>query len=492
MAPWIKYRSEQGYSVDVIVEPFGTGTVTPQRIKERIAEVHRRTPLCALLLVGRSVPAPLLPCRIIGQFGTEQELASDDWYTDLDGDGLPNFPVGRFSVELDKQLDTVIGKTIQYESLPAETWCKRIQLVAGVGNFSPMLDGVIESSARYIFSEAFTPSYDISLLHADWQSSFCPFPSDFQAELRRTFDAGSLFWVYLGHGKHRDIEPLYLPQGYYVPLTLLEPSKPQGLPPTIALLFCCYGGCLDNDTPSIAEELVLTQNAVAAVSPSRTAMPYGMSVLAVEMLQTFVRYQNAGKPLTLGQLLHESKYRTLNPVRNAAAADGKRKNRPVRETVESLAKMFDPNPQYLREQLEEHTAMFHLFGDPLLRLPIPQRLEWQCAKQIRSGQWLHISGRTANDCNGVDLELTLPLYRISLRSAERQDFHNDTQSQQRYNEEYVKANRLVLQRYHLPCKDGVFDADIALPGGLSGEYILRGFVQQKTGFSVGSCVLKSR
>ncbi|MDR3234353.1 MAG: C25 family cysteine peptidase [Planctomycetaceae bacterium] len=518
LASWIQYRSRQGYSVHVIVEPFSKATVTPQEIKKRIAEVHHKTPLSALLLVGRAtaqtVPSPLLPCRIIQQFGEETELASDDWYADMNGDGLPDFAVGRFPVALASgedtshdALDTLIQKTIRYESLPPDVWCRQMQLVAGAGHFSPLLDSVIESSALYIFSETFPQCYDISLLHADWHSPFCPFPTGFPAELNRTLNAGTLFWVYLGHGTHREIEPLYLPQGC-VPLPLLQDLLPQkqsaaeSSHSAVAFLFCCYGGSLDRSTASLAEELVLSGGPVAAVAPSRTAMPYGMSVLAVEMLQTLKQYQNEDKPLTLGKLMLESKYRMLRPVGNKTADNnaesstvksgslGGKRNRSLRETLESFAKMFDPNPQQLPLQLAEHSAMFHLFGDPLLQLPIPKRLELRCPAKTRAGQTLHVTGQTDIDCQNVVLELLPPLNQIILRSPQRQDFRNDKETQKRFNEEYVESNRRVIQRYRVSCEKGQFACDLPLPKGTAGNYVLRGFAKSAESFSVGNTELK--
>ncbi|MDR3181414.1 MAG: C25 family cysteine peptidase [Planctomycetaceae bacterium] len=500
LATWIRYRSEQGYTVHVIVEPFGSDTVTAQKIKERITEVHRKTPLAALLLVGRSsektVPSPLLPCRIIQQFGTETQLASDDWYADIDEDGLPDFAVGRFPVALKNgggnlpdtaALDSLIQRTIEYESLPPDVWCRQMQLAAGVGNFSPLLDSVIESSARYILSETFPASYALSLIQADWRSPFCPFPLDFSAELNQTLDAGALFWVYLGHGTHRQIEPLYLPQGY-LPLSLSTKSPASGNGRSVSFLFCCYGGSLDRDTPSLGEELVLSGRSVASVAPSRTAMPYGMSVLAVEMLQTFVQHQTDSKPLTLGQLMLESKHRVLHPVSGQTSQP--RLRRPVRESVESFAKMLDPNPQQLPVQLAEHTAMFHLFGDPLLRLPLPHRLEFRCPSRVRAGQMLRISGQTDIDCRNVDLELLLPLNQIVLRSPQRQDFRNDKSVQQDWNTEYRKANSRLIERYRAECTGGKFECEIPLPKDLSGNYVIRGFAKTADRFAVNSVTFR--
>jgi len=291
LEPWIKHRAEQGWTVHVIVEPFGKETVTtPERVRERIRLLAKQVPLSSLLLIGsgaargnadlsRIVPSPRIACRLIQHFGDEKVLASDTWYGDLDDDGLPELAVGRFAVETPEQLDEVIRKTIRFETAPPNIHRRRLQVVAGVGNFSPIIDNTIESTARYALSESVPAAWDIALLHLNWKSPFCPDPFGVRREMIESLGNGSLFWVYIGHGLHRTLDPLQTPIGNFPSLSiddLAQVRSPNGM--SIALLFCCYGGVPDAKTSSLAEEMFRQPGGpVAVFAASRTTMPYGMA-----------------------------------------------------------------------------------------------------------------------------------------------------------------------------------------------------------------------
>jgi hypothetical protein len=498
---WIKHRTNQGYTVHLVVEPFGKETTTPEQIKDRLKALSEQVPLSAVLLVGHAaenqVPSPLIPCRIIQRFGgKEPQLATDDWYADWNGDGSADCPVGRFPATTPQKLDAMIQKTIRYETKIAPgTWCRQLQLVAGLGGISPMVDGVIESMTRHVLAEAIPGSWEISLLHADWQSPFCPSPLDFQTEMLRTLRAGSLFWVYLGHGNPQYLDPINTPLGWLptyevgTTLTTSRGASPRNSEDTalgsspIALLFCCYGGFLDRKTPSIAEEWIeQLDGPVAVVAASRITMPYGMGVFGVEMLHELVQSQNETPPkmLTLGTLVHKGKQRMLN-----IPAKEQQNKRSFREMFDSFAKMLDPAPEQLNVQREEHAALFHLFGDPLLRLPIPMRIQMPPSIKVKPGDVLHLEG-TLNQSGTVEIELLPSPVQITLRSPFREEFRYDEQSRRANNEEYLRSNQRVLSRNTVELRDGKFSAAMLIPKELSGDYIVRAFWSSQTSYAFGS------
>jgi len=496
LAPWIKYRTEQGWTVHVIVEPFGKETTTtPERVRERIRLLAEQVPLSALLLVGngtvrgdadpsRIVPSPRIACRLIQNFGVEKVLASDTWYGDLNDDGLPELAVGRFAVETPEQLDEVIRKTIRFETESPTIHRRRLQVVAGVGNFSPIIDNAIESTAKYALSESVPAAWDVSLLHLNWKSPFCPDPFGVRQEMVETLGNGSLFWVYIGHGRHRVLEPLRTPDGDFPALgvdDLTLVRSPNGA--SIALLFCCYGGVPDATTSSLAEEMFRqTDGPVAVFAASRTTMPYGMAVLGIEMLREVV-----AEPTMLGKVILEAQRRTVlgdSPATQSTAPGKGPRQRPLRASVETLARLLDPAPDRLNEQLLEHVALFHLFGDPLLKLPNPQRIELVCPENIRAGSTLGIDGTVDGD-GTVLVELVLPSNRLSLNVPERTEYRLDEVARTAYQEKYRRSNDRVLVSQAVPIRNGVFHAEMPIPNGIQGEYVVRA-CQTESGYALGS------
>lgn len=525
---WIKYRSSQGYTIHVLSEPF-----TVQHIKNRIQFLAEQVSVSSILLVGKEmVPSPQIPCRIVQHFGKESSLASDDWYADLNNDGVPDIAIGRFAANTVAELDSQIQKTIRYETeISAGTWLRQFQIVAGTGHFSPLLDGVIESTTRYLLTETIPESYEIALLHAGWKSPFCPAPIDYQEELFETINRSPLFWAYFGHGHPQMLDPFVTPLGSL--LTLSVNDFPQlhcrkSFP--IVFLFCCYGGVLDLEPYSLAEKLIhQPEGPVAVLAASRTTMPYGMSVLGVEILQGYIGKQNEivgnkiarnenteqqnnppdncsinnqlpNNPLTLGSLIRYAKQQALlppkptatesiPPERNKNSLKNVEQNQPVRKILETMAKTFDPFPKQLNDQIADHVAMFHLFGDPLLRLPVPKTIRMNCSPRVKSGEQLHLEGSSDHSLaeqNGtVIIELVPALHRLPLISSLREEFQIDEQTRRSNNEEYFRSNHRTVLRHEAELSNGSFSVDLPIPATISGEYNIRAFFVSKREFATG-------
>ena len=519
LAPWIRHRRSQGYAVYVLAHPQDVSQITAEKIRERIRRLATQVPISAVLLVGNAsarpsenqtdiIPSPMLECRVIHHFGEETRLASDDWYGDFDGDGVPDAAVGRFPVARSDELESIVRKTIRYETetVPGP-WCRRLQIVAGTGNFSPILDGVIESSVRHTLSETIPPSWQLSFLHADWKSSFCPSPLDFRDELIASFEAAPLFWAYFGHGRHRMLDPLSTPLGYAP--TLSGEDFPRlrcrGTFP-IAMLFCCYGGMLDRDTPSLAEEMILqNEGPVAVIAASRTTMPYGMSVFGVELFNGILdgQHAGAGTRLEIGSLILHAKRRMLLQTQESERIEKKpfekrSKRVSVRAGLETMAKSFDPTASKLPIQLEEHAAMFHLFGDPLLGILLPGTIKMTCPERCKSGEVIRVEGsvdpkgseraknRSVGKTNDISvlhqtdfaretllLELVPAMDQLVLRSPDRGTCRLDDESRRKNNEEYRHFNDRVMRKWEVPISNGRFSTDIVIPENLQGRYVLR-------------------
>ncbi|MDR2440317.1 MAG: C25 family cysteine peptidase [Planctomycetaceae bacterium] len=533
LEPWIKYRSSQGYTVHLLSEPF-----TAQNIKNRIQLFTEQVSVSAVVLVGKEpIPSPQIPCRVVQHFGKESSLASDDWYTDLNNDGVPDIAIGRFAANSAAELDSQIQKTIRYETeITAGIQYRQLQIVAGISHFSPLLDRVIESATRYLLTETIPESYEIMLLHASWKSPFCPAPADYQKELFETINRSPLFWAYFGHGHPQMLDPFVTPLGSLI--TLSTNDFPQlhcqkSFP--IAFLFCCYGGVLDLEPYSLAEKLIQQpRGPVAVLAASRTTMPYGMSVLGIEILQEYLKKQNEIVPnkitqneiveqqnnppnkrpinnqqpnnyLTFGSLLRYAKQQALLPTKTTAAEsiqpepekNGSKKigsknigqNQSVRKILETMAKTFDPFPKQLNDQIADHVAMFHLFGDPLLRLPVPQKIRLNCSSRIKAGEQLHLEGflePSFSEQNGtVNIELVPVFYRLPMISSLRNEFRIDENTRQSNNKEYFRSNYRTVLQYDTVLSNGSFSLDLPIPKTIHGEYNIRAFFVSKQEFAIG-------
>jgi hypothetical protein len=120
-----------------VYDEFSFGAKDPQAIRAFITQAKGAwvRPPRYLLLVGDASYDPrnylgygnldLVPTRLFDT--AHMETASDDWFADLDDDGIADIPVGRLPVKTPEEAATVVGKIVAYEGSAA---VGRVLLVA--------------------------------------------------------------------------------------------------------------------------------------------------------------------------------------------------------------------------------------------------------------------------------------------------------------------------------------------------------------------------
>jgi len=515
--PWVNYRMNQGYKVYLLEEPKNepliektsegrvysiTPSVTPEYVKSRIKELAETDPtLKYLLIIGdgapdvnseptaasRLIPAPHVKANVVSLFGRrEKEIASDNYYADLNDDSVPELAVGRISVSRPEELDLIVKKIISYETNSDQTfWKRRLNFVAGVGGFSPLLDGVIESSVRYILSEMISEGYDLSFTQANWRSPFCPAPELFRSVTVERFNEGCLFWVYMGHGYHKALDTLHTPQGdfpIFVEGDAQYIESRSGLP--IAIFCACHTGAFDGVENCVAEDLLRQPGGpIAVIASSRVSMPYGMAVFGVE----FIENAMSGNCENIGTIFLNAKRNMLVKQKgNNKKGDNKKT---VRSMIDSIARLTDPLASQLNDQLVDHLHLFHLFGDPLLKIPLPEEVKITCPDVAAPGEVIKVTGKAAFD-GPIYLELVTPRKRLSLKAAGRNTFESNEKTRAEYMQAYRAANNLAILYVSGRSDGGVFEVPLKIPEDLEGEYVLRCFSAHDAGVAIGSGTIK--
>ena len=128
--PLIARREEQGYSVQVVdldqvYENLSAGIVDPEAIQDYIRYAVQEKGTEYVLLVGGDsydykdnlglgsigfIPSLYVPTHQVVRFAP-----ADPLYGDIDGDQIPEVPVGRFPVRTSAELDAIVAKTLIYE-----------------------------------------------------------------------------------------------------------------------------------------------------------------------------------------------------------------------------------------------------------------------------------------------------------------------------------------------------------------------------------------
>lgn len=361
LEPWLDYRQSQGHSIQLATP------ASSQNIQIEIQQAAARGRLRAILLVGDTtressqdephsgVPTCLVPAEVNVRWGSTRQIPSDIPYSDLNQDGAPDVAIGRIPVDSSSELTTVINKIVAYEEtqthMPPN---KRLQVATGIGGFGPMADHVIEATATQLFEQLVPEDYEVTLTRLGSSDR----PSD--GIIRSQLSSSSLAWIYLGHGTPHGLSfrPKKNPPPEDFSLSHLTGSPLDGpeYGNPLAVLMACYSGACDVEDCFAEELLVQDGGPVAVFAASRLSMPYGNTVLGYELLQGFF----VEPSLTLGDIVLGARIRTLVPKPEDSR----------RESFDQMARGLMPKPVNLETERCEHVAMYHLLGDPLMKLPL--------------------------------------------------------------------------------------------------------------------------
>jgi hypothetical protein len=362
LAPWVEYRRGQGHEIAVVAPSTGSAA-----LKAQVKRLSAGGRLKCLVLVGdvaddnvlalakgAAIPTHHIKAKINTRWGSTPTIASDMPYTDLNDDGTPELAIGRIPADTPDELRRVVAKIIRYERESQDgDWQRRLDVIAGIGGFGALTDALIEAAGRQVFQQAVPTGYEMR--HTSAKSATIE-SNLFRETACKHLNEGSLAWIYLGHGLPTELDRVPTPTGVMpilsvddVPQVRCEQCRP------LAVLVACYTGAFDANRECLAEELVLAEGGpVAVIAATRVTMPYGNTVFGYELLRACFN----DRPASLGEVLRLAQCRTL-----AAVKDDK-----FRPSLDSLAQGLSPPPVDLAAERREHVMMYHLFGDPLLRL----------------------------------------------------------------------------------------------------------------------------
>ena len=295
---WIDYRSDQGHRLLVV-------TSQPNAAANRAfirTAVAKYPTIENLVLVGDAgdwtqpptalVPTDHVMAEVNFLFGSEPEIATDNTFADLDNDSVPELTVGRIVATDQQELDRYIDRVIAYESKSGDAaWQRRVNLVAGLGGFGTVTDGLIEGTAKQIITDKIPACYATSVTYASWQSPYCPDPRQFSQTAIDRFNEGCMFWIYVGHGDRQRLDKVHVPKQSFDILdrkSVTSMNCQSGSP--IAIFLACYTGAIDSSQDCLAEQMIKQPGGpIAVICGSRVTMPYAMSLLSIEMADEFLR-----------------------------------------------------------------------------------------------------------------------------------------------------------------------------------------------------------
>ncbi len=489
MDPWIAYRQQQGRTVAII-----DAARTPDDIKSRLHDYYRLNPKLSVLLVGdsepscaynpavrsRCVPAHMAEAKVNTAFGSEPQIATDNWYVDFDGDDLPDAPVGRLPVDSALELARLVRRIIDYEhSTDFGRWRRRINFIAGLGNFGVIADTALENAAKSLLTRYLPPAYESTMTHASWESPYCPGLPLFQLATLRRFNEGCLMWVYMGHGLPREVDRIETGEGTFPILRASDVAKLQAKQhPPLAVFLSCYSGAYDAGQDCLAEEMLRADGGpIAVLCGTRVTMPYAMAVLGQELMTSFFHERHA----TLGEVLCHAKRATLSKPRDGLEA----------RQFDAIAVTLMPMHADLKAQRREHLHLFNLLGDPLMRMPQPEIVSLEAPRNSTAGDTMAISGNTPIGGRAV-VEFVVRRDRFTFAPPERKGYDPTPTGLTECTDTYTLANDSRLAAETVELSPGKFSLSLKVPAEAYGECHVRVFVEGTDDFALGSADVKVR
>ena len=185
--------------VDDLYDEFNFGEKSPYALKNFLstAKAHWQLPPHFVLLVGDAtfdprnylgvgdfdfVPTYLVDTALL-------ETASDDWFADFSGQGLPQMAIGRLPVRTAQDAAALVSKIVNYDQSGAASWKKQVLLVTDQNDSTDNFEG--DTAAV----QALLPS-DLSVTQISQSSSA-------NGQLLSSLNQGQAMVNFIGHGSEQ-------------------------------------------------------------------------------------------------------------------------------------------------------------------------------------------------------------------------------------------------------------------------------------------------
>ena len=301
-----KRRESQGLSVALVdvedlYDEFNFGNKSPQTIRDFLINTTTNwdKPPRFVLLVGDASFDPrnyfgegdydFVPTKIVETFYLE--TASDDWFADVDGNGLPDIAVGRLPVRKSEEAATVVTKILGYERASRMDHAVMVADRVGYYNFDYAL-------ASEEVEELLPPSIEVNELFLKNYGSNVEAKEDLLAYINE----GPLLVNYIGDGSVEMWEGQILNSDDARFLTNRSRL------PLFINMTSLNGLFHDLYTESLAEALLKPAGggAIAVWASSGLTEPEAQ----VDMNKEFVRLLFSGEGLTIGEAAARAKAST--------------------------------------------------------------------------------------------------------------------------------------------------------------------------------------
>ncbi len=290
LKPLAEKRRSEGFEV----------VVSNQKVEAALAALPRRPAFLLLAGHGESDPKnPRLPAKRLKLYRWRNTQSawflSDMAWGDLDGDGIPDVPVGRIPAGTPGELELVVRKILAYESQPPSSADLQSAIWLGSPGYNATIDAAA-SALCLMTLQSDGPSWlQPWLISGNIDDPYCGWPPDQPARFTEQLKRGGIASILMGHANRRAFFSMRFASGavwYRAGDAASTLSK--GLPTPPMFFFSCESGQFGQATPCEAEEFLLMPGGpVATVAATTESHPLPNYFSGVCLLKAFGRRESA-------------------------------------------------------------------------------------------------------------------------------------------------------------------------------------------------------
>ena len=320
----------------------------------------------------------------------EVTFAADPLWGDLDGDGVPDVPVGRIPARTPDQVKTVVDKTLAFEAKTLGPDDLRVPVWAGTPAYHPTIDSVATGLLVTTVTRLAQPWARVWLMSGDANHPLCGWPEDQPALFGRQLKRDRALAVMMGHGSVTSFFSMrYRGRGIYY-RSRDTAALAQGPPRAPAAILTCSSGNFTTARACLTESLLaMPGGPTVAIGATAESHPLPNFFTGAGLLKTLGEKHRRIGPLWLAAQRHMLADRNLMIERVLLSAEG------------NLQRAGLDHRKLRADQI----LLYALLGDPASRIFLPERLrgriDWKdgtCHWQVRKPEGavrLHVGYRPA-------------------------------------------------------------------------------------------------